>query len=68
MKVFHHAFLLMDDQLLRNYTQNIDDLESSAGIQKVLQCHGSFSKVRRALFDVTLDIHIKIGHMPCLQA
>ncbi|ORX34063.1 DHS-like NAD/FAD-binding domain-containing protein [Kockovaella imperatae] len=29
--------------LLRNYTQNIDTLESSAGVKRVLQCHGSFS-------------------------
>ncbi|WWC86720.1 uncharacterized protein L201_001598 [Kwoniella dendrophila CBS 6074] len=28
--------------LLRNYTQNIDTLESLAGVEKVLQCHGSF--------------------------
>lgn len=27
-------------QLLRNYTQNIDTLESLAGVEKVLQCHG----------------------------
>ncbi|KAF9993130.1 NAD-dependent protein deacetylase sirtuin-1, partial [Entomortierella chlamydospora] len=30
-------------KLLRNYTQNIDTLEQKAGIQKVLQCHGSFA-------------------------
>lgn len=29
-------------QLLRNYTQNIDTLESLAGVERVLQCHGSF--------------------------
>ena len=27
-------------KLLRNYTQNIDTLESLAGVQNVLQCHG----------------------------
>lgn len=27
-------------QLLRNYTQNIDTLESLAGVTRVLQCHG----------------------------
>lgn len=42
-----HAFLrLLQDKnkLLRNYTQNIDDLESKAGItdKKLIQCHGSF--------------------------
>ncbi|ESN98798.1 hypothetical protein HELRODRAFT_66888, partial [Helobdella robusta] len=30
-------------KLLRNYTQNIDTLEPSAGITKIIQCHGSFS-------------------------
>ncbi|KAF8491790.1 DHS-like NAD/FAD-binding domain-containing protein, partial [Gautieria morchelliformis] len=42
----HHFIKRLETQqkLLRNYTQNIDDLESSAGIQTVLQCHGSFSK------------------------
>ncbi|KAF8513003.1 SIR2-domain-containing protein, partial [Hysterangium stoloniferum] len=42
----HHFIkkLEIKQKLLRNYTQNIDDLESSAGIQTVLQCHGSFSK------------------------
>ncbi|XP_074647341.1 NAD-dependent protein deacetylase sirtuin-1-like [Tubulanus polymorphus] len=30
------------NKLLRNYTQNIDTLEQTAGIQNVIQCHGSF--------------------------
>lgn len=29
--------------LSQNYTQNIDTLETLAGVQKVLQCHGSFA-------------------------
>ncbi|RKO95094.1 SIR2-domain-containing protein, partial [Caulochytrium protostelioides] len=33
-------------QLLRNYTQNIDTLEQKAGIQNVVQCHGSFATAR----------------------
>ncbi|KAF9244106.1 DHS-like NAD/FAD-binding domain-containing protein [Melanogaster broomeanus] len=40
-----HRFikLLEDkDKLLRNYTQNIDTLETLAGVNRVLQCHGSF--------------------------
>lgn len=42
-----HAFLkLLQDKgkLLRNYTQNIDNLEVHAGLdpEKVVQCHGSF--------------------------
>ncbi len=27
----------------QNYTQNIDTLETRAGVQRVLQCHGSFA-------------------------
>ncbi|ANB12599.1 histone deacetylase HST1 [Sugiyamaella lignohabitans] len=43
-----HAFIkLLQDKgiLLRNYTQNIDNLESYAGIdaEKLVQCHGSFA-------------------------
>lgn len=42
-----HAFIrLLQDRgiLLRQYTQNIDDIESAAGIlaDKLIQCHGSF--------------------------
>ena len=32
-----------EGKLLRNYTQNIDTLEQVAGIEKVIQCHGSFA-------------------------
>lgn len=43
-----HAFIkTLDDKgiLLRNYTQNIDNLESNVGINsdRVVQCHGSFA-------------------------
>uniref|UniRef100_A0A8C5PP56 protein acetyllysine N-acetyltransferase n=3 Tax=Leptobrachium leishanense TaxID=445787 RepID=A0A8C5PP56_9ANUR len=41
-----HRFIAMLDQegkLLRNYTQNIDTLEQVAGIEKIIQCHGSFA-------------------------
>jgi NAD-dependent deacetylase sirtuin 1 len=31
------------DKLLRNYTQNIDTLEQVSGIERVVQCHGSFA-------------------------
>lgn len=40
-----HKFIRMVEEqgkLLRNYTQNIDTLEQAAGIQKCLECHGSF--------------------------
>jgi len=38
------ADLDKNNQLLRNYTQNIDTLEQVAGIQNVIQCHGSFAE------------------------
>ena len=40
-----HRFIRALEQkevLLRNYTQNIDTLESVCGIKRVIQCHGSF--------------------------
>ena len=42
----HRFIKLLEDKeiLRRNFTQNIDTLEQEAGITKVLQCHGSFSK------------------------
>uniref|UniRef100_K7FFK1 protein acetyllysine N-acetyltransferase n=2 Tax=Pelodiscus sinensis TaxID=13735 RepID=K7FFK1_PELSI len=41
----HKFIALMDTEgkLLRNYTQNIDTLEQVAGIQRIIQCHGSFA-------------------------
>ncbi|KAL1742129.1 DHS-like NAD/FAD-binding domain-containing protein [Schizophyllum fasciatum] len=41
-----HRFIKLiedKDKLLRNYTQNIDTLETLAGVKRVLQCHGSFA-------------------------
>nr|KAJ3422886.1 NAD-dependent protein deacetylase sirtuin-1 [Polyrhizophydium stewartii] len=41
-----HMFIKLLEQkgkLLRNYTQNIDTLERAAGINRVVQCHGSFA-------------------------
>ncbi|XP_041645669.1 NAD-dependent protein deacetylase sirtuin-1 [Cheilinus undulatus] len=41
-----HMFISMlekQGKLLRNYTQNIDTLEQVAGIQRIIQCHGSFA-------------------------
>lgn len=39
------ALLQQKDKLLRNYTQNIDNIEASAGItpDKLIQCHGSWA-------------------------
>lgn len=43
----HRFIRLLQDKnkLLRNYTQNIDNLEANAGIayDKMIQCHGSFA-------------------------
>lgn len=41
----HRFIKLIEDrgQLLRNYSQNIDTLEQLAGIDNVMQCHGSFA-------------------------
>ncbi|XP_075331593.1 NAD-dependent protein deacetylase sirtuin-1 [Odontesthes bonariensis] len=41
-----HRFISLLDKkgrLLRNYTQNIDTLEQVAGVQRIIQCHGSFA-------------------------
>lgn len=41
-----HRFIKLletNDKLLRNYTQNIDTLETEVGVTRVLQCHGSFA-------------------------
>ncbi|EPZ33665.1 Sirtuin family, catalytic core small domain-containing protein [Rozella allomycis CSF55] len=43
--ITHYFIRLLELQskLLRNYTQNIDTLEQVAGIERVIQCHGSFA-------------------------
>ncbi|KAG8036403.1 hypothetical protein G9C98_003725 [Cotesia typhae] len=41
-----HRFIKMlekKEKLLRNYSQNIDTLEQVAGIENVIECHGSFA-------------------------
>ncbi|GAA6040294.1 hypothetical protein JCM8097_009405 [Rhodosporidiobolus ruineniae] len=35
--------LELNDRLLRNYTQNIDGLFEQVGVEKMLNCHGSFA-------------------------
>lgn len=42
----HRFIKLLEEKqkLLRHYTQNIDTLEDAAGIERVLHCHGSFSR------------------------
>ncbi|XP_037070447.1 NAD-dependent protein deacetylase sirtuin-1-like, partial [Pollicipes pollicipes] len=66
-----HRFIRMlerQGKLLRNYTQNIDTLEQQAGIENVIQCHGSFATatcqqcrykapaaaIREAIFEQTI--------------
>lgn len=47
---YMHFLKLLQDKhkLLRNYTQNIDNLEQRAGLklEKLVQCHGSFAKAK----------------------
>ncbi|GAA5990553.1 hypothetical protein JCM11641_002576 [Rhodosporidiobolus odoratus] len=41
-----HRFVRLlekNDKLLRNYTQNIDGLFEQVGVEKMLNCHGSFA-------------------------
>lgn len=44
----------METNNKQNYTQNIDTLETQAGITKVLQCHGSFATAS------CINCHIKV--------
>ncbi|XP_037051163.1 NAD-dependent protein deacetylase sirtuin-1-like [Bradysia coprophila] len=44
-----HRFIRLlerKERLLRNYSQNIDTLERLAGIERVVECHGSFATAR----------------------
>jgi NAD-dependent SIR2 family protein deacetylase len=55
-----HSFINLIEQkgkLLRNYTQNIDNLEKLAGIKNVLQCHGNLGYVYS---NSTLTTHSRI--------
>lgn len=62
---------------LQNYTQNIDTLESIAGITRVLQCHGSFKtatclQCRIKVPGIEIERDILDQHVPyckaCLEA
>ncbi|TPX56722.1 hypothetical protein PhCBS80983_g04320 [Powellomyces hirtus] len=53
-----HMFIkLLEEKgkLLRNYTQNIDTLEQLAGIQNVVQCHGSFATAKCIVCGYAVD-------------
>jgi hypothetical protein len=42
-RIYHRSFVFADYSTIQNYTQNIDTLETLAGVGNVLQCHGSFA-------------------------
>ncbi|KIM22826.1 hypothetical protein M408DRAFT_78366, partial [Serendipita vermifera MAFF 305830] len=46
--VSHKFIRLLEakNKLLRNYTQNIDSMESIAGVERVFYCHGSFATAK----------------------
>jgi len=45
-------------KLLRNYTQNIDTLEQVAGIEGVVQCHGSFATASCMMCKAKVDANV----------
>lgn len=62
-----HKFVYLLQQkgkLLTNYTQNIDDIETAAGIlpEKLIQCHGSFATATctKCGFKTPMDQHTEI--------
>lgn len=75
-----HRFIKLIEgkgKLLRNYTQNIDTLETQAGIERVLQCHGSFKTAtcllcRKQVPGVEIEREILERRVPycktCLEA
>jgi len=53
----------------QNYTQNIDTLETAAGVKRVLQCHGSFAaasciQCRRKVIGTEIEEDILAGRVP----
>lgn len=75
----HRFIKVMEDRgkLLRNYTQNIDTLETLTGITRVLQCHGSFAtatciQCRRRIPGTDIEKDIMERRVPfctvCMQA
>ncbi|XP_005095144.1 NAD-dependent protein deacetylase sirtuin-1 [Aplysia californica] len=53
----HHFIRALEEngKLLRNYTQNIDTLEQVAGIERVVQCHGSFASATCTICGLKVD-------------
>jgi NAD-dependent histone deacetylase SIR2 len=75
----HRFIKAIEDRgkLLRNYTQNIDTLETLTGITRVLQCHGSFAtatciQCRRRIPGTEIENDIMEHRVPfctvCLEA
>ncbi|PBK65883.1 SIR2-domain-containing protein [Armillaria solidipes] len=71
----HRFIKLIEDKgkLLRNYTQNIDTLETKAGVQNVLQCHGSFAtasclECRRKVPGTAIEAEIMKKKVPLCPA
>ena len=53
----------------QNYTQNIDTLETAAGVKRVLQCHGSFAaasciQCHRKVIGTEIEEEILAGRVP----
>jgi NAD-dependent deacetylase sirtuin 1 len=67
-----HLFIKMletQGKLLRNYTQNIDTLEHLAGVERVIQCHGSFAtatcmQCRHQVKSETIQEQVLRGEVP----
>ncbi|KAG1738844.1 DHS-like NAD/FAD-binding domain-containing protein [Suillus paluster] len=75
----HRFIKAIEDRgkLLRNYTQNIDTLETLTGITRVLQCHGSFAtatciQCRRRIPETEIEKDIMEHRVPsctvCIEA
>lgn len=60
---------MLHDDGKQNYTQNIDTLETAAGVKAVLQCHGSFAtasciQCRRKVIGTEIEEEILAGQVP----
>ena len=60
--------MILDDGK-QNYTQNIDTLETAAGVKAVLQCHGSFATASciqclRKVIGTEIEEEILAGQVP----
>ncbi|OAX38880.1 SIR2-domain-containing protein [Rhizopogon vinicolor AM-OR11-026] len=71
----HRFIKAIEDRgkLLRNYTQNIDTLETLTGITRVLQCHGSFAtatciQCRQRVPGTEIEKDIMEHHVPFCTA